>query len=79
MGLSQLVSEVHADHPRVILVPFGKLLAALEKFILWEFTTPPKAIAIVVGAAPHRCACMVIQDDHEADIGEGLDGDVEDL
>ena len=79
VSLSQLISEVHAYDKRIVFVSFSELLAALEKFILWKLIAPPKTVPVVVGTAPHRCAGVVIQDDHKTDIGEGLNGDIEDL
>ena len=77
MGLPQFVPEVDADHSGVVFVLLCKLLADLKELIFREFVAPPESIAIVVGAAPHGRAGVVVEDDHEAYIGERLDCDVE--
>jgi hypothetical protein len=79
VSLSQLISEVHADDERIVFVSFCELLAALEKFVLWKLVAPPKTVSVIVGTAPHRCACVIIQNYHKTDIGEGFNGDIENL
>lgn len=54
IGLSQLIPQVHANHPRIVFVPLGQVFAVLKEFILRILITPPQAISVVIGAAPHR-------------------------
>ena len=41
IGLSQLIPQIHANHPRIVFVPPGQLFAILEKFVLRILITPP--------------------------------------
>lgn len=64
MRFSQFISQIHAYNSRVILVPHSELLTILEELVLWKLIGPPKAVSIVIGAAPHGGTGMVVEDDH---------------
>lgn len=79
MSLPELISQIHSDNSGIFAIPLGKLFSALKEFILWELIAPPKAISVVIGAAPLRGASVIVEDDHQSDISKGVNGDVENL
>ncbi len=65
VGLSELISEIDADNQRVVLVPPGEFLRALEEHVFRVLIGPPEPISVIVGAAPLGSACVVVEDNHD--------------
>lgn len=64
-GLPDLVAQVEADDPGVVPVADGEVAEAVHPPVLGELVGPPQALLVVVGAAPHRAAGVVVQDHHQ--------------
>jgi hypothetical protein len=60
MGFPQLVPNIHPNNQRIILIPKSKGFSALEEGMFWKLIAPPESISIIVGAAPHGGAGMVV-------------------
>ena len=46
MRLPHLISQIHADHSRIIFVLLGQLLQALEEIVLAELLIEPKSVSV---------------------------------
>ena len=64
MRLSQLISQISANHPWIVPVPQRKGLGILEEHVLGKLPAPPKSVSVLVGTAPLGSAGVVVENYH---------------